>query len=1040
MIKLLLLLSILSSQKAISPPGEIKGTYTPYLAGIREQHTGADEFGYHWIDSYEPSGPAYGWIEINTNPISGDDINTGPIALPSLFWFYGSTFNSVSICSNGWISFTSTSNTYNVPIPYIYEPNNTVAAFACDLYPGYYGYGSVYYGAVGDSFVVMWDSVYGYNGDGPYKFEIILNSSDSSITYQYHSSPDWQARTATSGIEDEQGEVGLTAFQDNIVNQYAIRFYWIEPPDSNVGVVEVLAPTDGNLLVPGTPVNLQLRMKNRGQATVSFPVVCLIDSSSTVVYSDTQNVDNLPGGARADITFSAWTPAEFFDYNAVLYTDLTGDPVPSDDTLYKRIKAPGAFSDSCCWDNDIPVTGYYYYSDDDIIASEFIPPYYPCLIKYVSIYCLSEADPYWPWPDSTHDPIQIGIWFDHNHDGIPDEPAVWLETVQGDSIPPSWVYGVPEESLTVNHGHFWVGAKNLYGKGTEAICIDGLTDYPAHKWAREDGVWKQQDYYAGDHMIRAYLTLANFLAHDVRSLNIIEPDSITYTDTVIVPRVLIMNSGANTETFPVRFIVKKDLATIYNETVNITNLGPRDTITVLFPPWNPYHLPGEYSAQAITELVGDLDPNNDTLLKEIEVRIYEWKHITPMPERRMHHATVYSPFNDKIYVIGGSVYYYGFPNAPEDNCWEYDPLSDTWTVKNSMPYKLNFIYGAYCNKKIYIIGGYDSLNTGTNTNLIYDIENDIWYEGSLIPTIATAAGARVTWRDSLIYCLGGVVHDDERLTNVYLYDPVQDTFYECSQLPTGFLGGTACNSGEKIYIIGGERGFYIPYDSILAGTIQTSQPDSINWAFSDSLPYPLYGNSAEVLDETIYIIGGAAVVYPALNETNKAWKYDLVMNEYVALPDHPLPRICSNQFMAVKLDSQWIYTMGGDTVYVEYMPHSGEGVAGCFKLIKHELGITEKENDYPSLQHPSISAFPNPFTNEVKIIFTASKKTDVKLKIFNICGQQVKTITDFETEIGRHRFIWNGKDNKGRQLPSGVYFVRLETPNKSITKKIIKLK
>lgn len=1043
MIKLLLLLFILSSQKSISPHNDIKGTYTSHSTNIRQPHTGVDEFGYHWIDSYEPSGPVYNWVEITTNPISGDDINIGPLALPAPFWFYGNTFDSIRICSNGWISFTSSSNIYNVSIPYIYEPNNTIAVFACDLYPGYYGYGSMYYGAVDDGFVVMWDSVHGYNGDGPYKFEIILNPSDSSILYQYHSSPNWQARVASIGIEDEQGEVGLTAFQDNVINQYAIKFYWIEPPDSNVGVVEQLAPTDGNLLVPGIPVNLQLRVKNRGQTTLSFPVVCLVDSSGTVVYSDIQNVNNLSGGAKTNITFSAWTPAEFFDYNAILYTNLAGDPICSDDTLYKRLKAPGAFSDSCVWDNGIPANGYYYYSNNDVIASEFVPPYYPCLLRYVSVYCLSEGDPYWPWPDSTHDPIQIGIWFDHNHDSTPDEPSVWLESVQGDSITPSWVYSVPEESLVINYGNFWVGIKNLYGRGTEAICVDGFTDYPAHKWRREDSVWEHQDYCAGDHMIRAYVTLANLLAHDVRPLRIVEPDSITYTDTVIVPRVLIMNSGVNTETFPVRFIIKRDFSTIYNETVNVTNLGSRDTMTVSFPPWNPYHLPGEYSTQAITELTGDLDPNNDTLFKEIEVRIYEWKRIASMPERRMHHATVYSPFNDKIYVIGGSVYYYGPPpNATKDNCWEYDPLADIWTIKSPMPYRLNFIYGAYCNKKIYIIGGYDSTCTAVTTNLIYDIENDMWYEGAPFPIFSTAAGARVTWRDSLIYCMGGVIHDDRgvRVQHVYLYNPEQDTFHECTPLPYWlFYSGTACILDDKVYILGGGIWLNTPLDSIIAGAIQILQPDSINWTLIDTLPYPLYVNSVDILNDKVYIIGGRAHI-PTPIETNKVWEYDPVSCQYSALPDHPLPRICGQQFMAVKPDSQRIYTMGGDTVFVEMWPHSGEGTASCFKLIKHELGIIEKENYYSTLQHPLISAFPNPFANKVKILFSVSKKANVKLKIYNICGQRVKTLTDFETEIGKHKFVWNGKDDNNRELPTGVYFVRLETPDISITKKIIKLK
>ncbi|MEO0216575.1 MAG: FlgD immunoglobulin-like domain containing protein [candidate division WOR-3 bacterium] len=1045
MIQVILLFFI--TQPAIGPDKNLKGIIPRvYLKAPRQTHTGFDEFGYHWIDSYEPGGPTYNWVEIDSNPITGDDVNIGPIPLPAPFWFYGINFDSIRICSNGWISFTSKSTSFNVPIPYVYEPNNTIAPFACDLFPGYFGYGSANYGTYNGKFIVEWDSVFGYNGDGPYKFEIILNSQDSSITFQYHSAPDWLEVPSTIGIEDGNGEVGLVAYQENITNQYAIRFYYIPPPDSNVGVVELLSPTDGNLLTPNTPVNLVLRVKNRGQSTVSFPVVCKIDSMGIEIFSDVQYVSNLPSNAKTDVIFTPWLPAEFFDYETILYTELPGDTVNRDDTLSKRLKAPGIVSDSGRWDDGVVRTGYYFHSEDDVIATEFIPPYYPCLIKYVAIYLLSKGDPNWTWPDSTPDPFEIGIWFDRTHDGIPDEPPVWCDIIKGDTIPPSWVYGIPPDSLVINYGNFWVGMRNIPCKGTEAVGIDSITDYPQYKWVRLNGVWQKQDYYDGDHIIRSYLCLGNLLEHDVRPLKIIEPDSITYTDTTIIPRVLVMNSGANAESFPVRLIITKDLSIIYDETVNIFNLSSRDTISAIFPAWLPFHIPGKYRVCAITNLVHDLDPYNDTLFKEIEVRIYEWRRIASMPEPRMAHATVYSPFNDKIYVIGGSPYYnplLGQTNPVQNNCWEYDPLSDTWTIKTPMPYPLNFIYGAYCKRKIYIIGGFDSSYASVNKNQIYDIENNTWYEGDTFPWPYTASAARVVWNDSLIYCIGGL-HN----YRVHLYNPALDTFYECSNFNQQFLSGPACILNNTIYLIGGEYatlGFFL-FDSIIVGDIQVSQPDSIIWGFYDTLPYPVCLSSANLYDDRIYMVGGAYGRRPHAEKLNKVWEYDPNSRQYLALPEHPMPRISGCQFMALKSDSGWFYTMGGDTDTVYWVPllgpgfHIGTGTASCFKLIRHKLGITEKEIRNIPINKHFLSISPNPFRNSIKIKVQVSSYGNYSLKIYNVLGQKVKTIFNGEKQAGFYELFWDGKDDFNRKLPSGVYYVIYQMAQSKATAEVVLLR
>jgi len=53
----------------------------------------------------------------------------------------------------------------------------------------------------------------------------------------------------------------------------------------------------------------------------------------------------------------------------------------------------------------------------------------------------------------------------------------------------------------------------------------------------------------------------------------------------------------------------------------------------------------------------------------------------------------------------------------------------------------------------------------------------------------------------------------------------------------------------------------------------------------------------------------------------------------------------------------------------------------------------------------------------------------MELKIYNIMGQLVRTLHSGTHNKGEFELVWNGKDNNDRNVPSGIYFYRLRTPN-----------
>jgi len=84
--------------------------------------------------------------------------------------------------------------------------------------------------------------------------------------------------------------------------------------------------------------------------------------------------------------------------------------------------------------------------------------------------------------------------------------------------------------------------------------------------------------------------------------------------------------------------------------------------------------------------------------------------------------------------------------------------------------------------------------------------------------------------------------------------------------------------------------------------------------------------------------------------------------------------------------------------------------------------------------------YPNPFNPTTVISYQLPVNSDVQLQIYNIRGQLVKTLIDREIEAGYHQIHWNGQNEIGRPVASGVYFYILSTPTFTEVKKMVLLR
>jgi len=84
--------------------------------------------------------------------------------------------------------------------------------------------------------------------------------------------------------------------------------------------------------------------------------------------------------------------------------------------------------------------------------------------------------------------------------------------------------------------------------------------------------------------------------------------------------------------------------------------------------------------------------------------------------------------------------------------------------------------------------------------------------------------------------------------------------------------------------------------------------------------------------------------------------------------------------------------------------------------------------------------YPNPFNPATNIAFSLNKNAHVSLTVYNLLGQKVKTLLDKEKIAGNHHASWDGTDEAGKLMASGIYYYRLETDSQKATRKMLLMK
>ena len=98
------------------------------------------------------------------------------------------------------------------------------------------------------------------------------------------------------------------------------------------------------------------------------------------------------------------------------------------------------------------------------------------------------------------------------------------------------------------------------------------------------------------------------------------------------------------------------------------------------------------------------------------------------------------------------------------------------------------------------------------------------------------------------------------------------------------------------------------------------------------------------------------------------------------------------------------------------------------------------DNTIPNIGHVLFQNYPNPFNPETIIKFSLDSESLVIINIYNIRGQKVKSLVNDTKTSGNHQVIWNGSDESGLSVSSGIYFYRMQANYFTTTKKMLLLK
>ncbi|MDZ7372948.1 MAG: M1 family aminopeptidase [candidate division KSB1 bacterium] len=134
-------------------------------------------------------------------------------------------------------------------------------------------------------------------------------------------------------------------------------------------------------------------------------------------------------------------------------------------------------------------------------------------------------------------------------------------------------------------------------------------------------------------------------------------------------------------------------------------------------------------------------------------------------------------------------------------------------------------------------------------------------------------------------------------------------------------------------------------------------------------------------------------------------------------------------------------TFGLESVRGPYEDTAAELLQRCLNWLRNPTGVVLERAYTSPARFALYPNRPNPFNPGTTISFELERSERVEVAVFNLLGQKVRTLVQGRLDVGLHTLSWDGRDERGIDLPSGVYFVELRTDGGRVARtKAVKLR
>ena len=551
---------------------------------------------------------------------------------------------------------------------------------------------------------------------------------------------------------------------------------------------------------------------------------------------------------------------------------------------------------------------------------------------------------------------------------------------------------------------------------------------------------------------------------DAAAVAIVKPASYEFPGQ-ITPQAVIQNVG----TVPDSIRVFMTIGNTYADDTLVIGLAAGDSTLVSFAPWTAQL--GTYPVCCSVHMVGDVNPSNNVVTEMINIAAWTRRADIPPSWRRRtvkSGALCYAPTTHKLYALKGS-------NSTD--FWEYDIAGDSWDTLASIPlapsgsrprdgahltFDPNYPIGNPTLGRIWAIKG-----GGRADFYYYDIARDSWvskrpmivtyrdwpYSGR--PYHAPKKGAAIEYvatagTQGSVYGIPG-----QRTNYFWRYDIAKDSWlyphdsiwtygynawywqYVPLDVPLGPLG-IRCKDGADLAYLNGM--LYLLKGS---NTVEAYGFSPLHNAWSETLDVNSFyghafkrvkaGGSLVANDDRLYALKGGS--------TQEFWHYNFVRHLWQQSSD--IPFAASGRRVKVKLGSAmasvdsvifclkgsstnefWEYGPGADTMplIAGYQPDREGVMAGQVAL---------------DLSKPWLVVYPNPTRAGLSINYNVTSTASTCLRVYDASGKLVANLWDATRSRGHYVTQWSGLTTNGRQVPAGVYFVKLESGETRLTQKLI---